>query len=342
MKKKTSLADIALSLNVSKTLVSMVLNGRGNKNGINSDTQERVLKKAKELNYQPNMLARSLRLGKTHTVGLIVSDISNEFYSKLIRSVEDALQVFGYNLIVCSSDESIEKELDLIQMLMYKQVDGIIFSTSQSNNLEIQKLQNTGLPFVLVDRYLENIDTHYVVTDNFLGAYNLTKHLIESNFTSIALISHQPAYLSSLNDRKKGYLYALKESKIEIQPGLIIEVPFKDRFTKVQEEMEKLFTSNNKPDAVFTLNNSLAIACLDFCRKKNIQIPTDIALASFDEIDLFRFMHPPLTAVAQPIKEIGSKAVELLMKEVNSNEPIDFQHIKLEPALIIRKSSIRL
>jgi len=341
MKKKTSLADIALSLNVSKTLVSMVLNGRGNENGINIDTQQRVLQKAKELNYQPNMLARGLRIGKTHTVGLIVSDISNEFYSKLIRSVEDALQLFGYNLIVCSSDENVEKELDLIQMLMYKQVDGIIFSTSQSNNAEIQKLQNTGLPFVLVDRYLETIDTHYVVTDNFLGAYHLTKHLLESNFTSIALVSHQPAYLSSLNDRKKGYLHALTEAKIEIRPDLIIEVPFKNRFNCVQEEMAKLFSLNKKPDAVFTLNNSLAIACLDFCRNRNIQIPKDMALASFDEIDLFRFMHPPLTAVAQPIKEIGSKAVEILMKEISSNEHIDFQHIKLQPTLIVRESTKR-
>lgn len=338
MKKKTSLADIAASLNVSKTLVSMVLNGRGEENGISKDTREKVLAKAKELNYRPNMLARGLRLGKTHTVGLIVSDISNPFYAKIIRAVEDALNVYNYNLIVCSSDEDLEKERNLIQMLEYKQVDGMIISTSSPGGDDFTSSISTEIPFVLVDRYLSDIQTHYVCTDNFSGAKDLTAHLLDQGYRDIVVLSHHPLHLSSLHDRKKGIKKAYEEFSLEFKDSNLVDVPFNDRYAYVFKEMERLL-QKGKPDAVFCLNNSLSIAFLDYCKQKGIKIPEDIAFASYDEIDLFRLLPVPVTSVMQPVEGIGQKAVDLLFTQINNSEVIPFQELQLEPTLNIRASS---
>lgn len=341
MKKKTSLADIANSLNVSKTLVSMVLNGRGEANGISKDTQERVLAKAREMNYQPNMLARGLRLGKTHTIGLIVSDISNPFFAKIIRAVEDALSSVNYNLIVCSSDENVDKELELIRMLEYKQVDGMIISTTQPSESDIRETIISGIPYVLVDRYLDDLENPFVGTDNFLGAYRLTEHLIENGYRKIVILSHQPTHLSSLKDRKRGYIQALKDHKIPVDDRLIIDVPFQDRDKHVFSEMEQAFEEFT-PDAVFCLNNSLSLAFLDFCKQKKVSIPETTALASFDDIDLFRLLPTTVTSVRQEVKEIGKRAVEKLLTEIDKPGSCEENRIQIPPVLNIRESSRKI
>jgi len=341
MKKKPSLADIAQSLNVSKTLVSMVLNGRGEENGISKDTREKVIARAKELNYQPNMLARSLRLGKTNTIGLIVSDISNPFFSKIIRAVEDALAEYDYNLIVCSTDEDVEKEVRLIKMLEYKQVDGMIISTSMASETDIRKKIRSGIPFVLIDRYLDNPENPYVGTDNYLGAYRLTSHLINNGYKKIVILSHQPTHLSSLKDRKKGYLQALKDHKINPDDRLIIDVPFKNRDRHVFEAMEHLF-SEGEPDAVFCLNNSLSLAFLDFCKQKNINIPGRTGLASFDDIDLFRLLPVTVTSVRQEVTEIGKQAVIKLLQEIRKPGSAEEKRVQIPPILHIRESSQKI
>ncbi|NCD42355.1 MAG: LacI family transcriptional regulator [Bacteroidia bacterium] len=340
MRKKTSLADIAQSLDVSKTLVSMVLNGHGDSNGISRETQERVLAKAKELNYQPNMLARGLRMGKTNTVGLIVSDISNPFYAKIIRAVEDALSAYSYNLIVCSSDENKKKEIELIQMLEHKQVDGIIISTSQATESELIKLKQPGLPFVLVDRYVRSDNIPFVGTDNYHGAYALANHFLDNGYKKVVILSHKPTHLSTLNDRKKGFLQGLSDRGLSDSEYRIIDVPFTNRHAHVIREMQQLYDLFN-PDSVFCLNNSLAIACLDFCKQNNISIPTQLGVASYDEIDLFRLLPTTITSVEQPVQKIGSKAVEILFQHINAQVPIPPVSYQIKPKLNIRESSAK-
>lgn len=180
--KKASLNDIASALNVSETLVSFVLNGHGDAKKIGKKTQQKVLETARKLNYTPNQLARGLRTGKTHVIGLIVADISNIFYAKIAREIEKNALLHHYTLIICSSDENPEAEIKLIKILQEKQVDGMIISTCQKNARVFRDLKTAKMPFVLLDRKIPRLQSNYVGSDNFNGAFNATQKLLEEGF----------------------------------------------------------------------------------------------------------------------------------------------------------------
>ncbi len=337
--KKTSLADIANSLGVSRTLVSMVLNGRGDENGINSDTQKRVLAKAKELNYKPNQLARGLRLGRTNTIGLIVADISNPFYATVARGIEDLAGQHGFRLMVCSSDEDSQKESELIQMFRDRQADGLIISTTQQNNDEIMALREDNYPFVLIDRHLEGLDINSVTVDNHLGATQAVDHLAQNGAKKIGLLKISPTHLSTMRDRVSGFLDATKTHMLASSPDLIQEIPFNRVKEGVYEALEYLLGDEVKADAIFAANNNLAAACLEYARENGLNIPQDIALLSFDDVRMFKFSYPTITAVAQPLQEIGRQAIKLLLDEILTKEPVvTKKQIVLPTDLVIRES----
>ena len=335
--KKTSLNDIAKSLNVSKTLVSFVLNDQGDKKGISSKTQKKVLDKAKELNYKPNHIARGLRLGKSYTIGLIVADISNKFYAKIAKQIEKVACQYNYNLIFCSSDENPEKEVELINMLKERQVDGIIISTSQKNATIFSQLKKEKYPFVLIDRNLPKLSAHFVGVDNYNGAYQATEHLIKNGYQKIALLKISPAYLSTIKERELGYRAALKNNGIRINNKFIRTINFSDIQQIVRSVLHELIQAPFKIDAIFSVNNNITVACLEYLNEMNLRIPQDLAIVSFDDIDLFRFSYPPITAVAQPIEEIGEVAVNILMDEINGLTQ-DKKQLALPVKLIERRS----
>ena len=335
--KTTSLNDIAKSLNVSKTLVSFVLNDQGDKKGISSKTQKKVLDKAKELNYKPNHIARGLRLGKSFTIGLIVADISNKFYAKIAKQIEKVACQYNYNLIFCSSDENPEKEVELINMLKERQVDGIIISTSQQNAAIFSQLKKEKYPFVLIDRNLPKLSAHFVVVDNYTGAYEATEHLIKNGYQKIALLKISPAYLSTIRERELGYRGALKNNGIRINNKLIRTINFSDIQQIVRSVLRELIQPPFKIDAIFSVNNNITVACLEYLNEMNLRIPQDLAIVSFDDIDLFRFSYPTITAVAQPIEEIGEIAVNILMDEINGLTQ-DKKQLALPVKLIERRS----
>ena len=339
MKKGISLNDIASRLGVSKTLVSLVLNGHGDKKGISCETQKKVLALAKELNYQPNQIARGLRLGSSKTVGLIVADISNVFFSRIARSIEDAASKKGYQVIFTSSDEREEKEIDLIRMLKKRQVDGLIIASTLSNSDEIQKLKKENYPFVLVDRYYSNIKTNYVVSDNFTGAYNVVEYLINSGYRKIGLLRISPSHISSMNDREQGFRSALNKHGIRVDRRLVRQIPYGKIEQSMEKEIRDLIVSPVSAQALFFLNNNLTVAGLDILNKFGLRIPQDIAVASFDDIDLFKLHYPPITAVDQPVGEIGKRAVEILLNQINQKEKKQgTEQIKLPTELVIRRS----
>ena len=337
--KKVSLADVAKSLGVSKTLVSLVLNDRGDEKGINKDTQQRVRDKVKELNYKPNQFARGLRVGKSNTIGLVVADISNSFYAKMCRSIEDHCTENGYNLIICSSDENPEKESELIQMLIDRQVDGLIISTTQKNNSDIKLLKKNDFPFVLIDRNVSSIDTNYVVVDNVNGAKEVVNHLIKLGNERIGHLTITPAHISTIKESVEGYKEALKENNLPISNKLIREVSFDNLKEEVCDQVKELLAPPNKVTALFVANNNIAVACLECLNELGMRIPQDVALVSFDDIEAFNLCYPPITAVAQPIEEMGRKAVDIILHEIK-NEGVNnkTQHISLSTDLIIRKS----
>jgi LacI family transcriptional regulator len=340
VKKKTSLADIAKALGVSKTLVSMVLNGKGNENGINEDTQKRVWAKAKELNYKPNMMARSLRMGRSHTIGLIVADISNAFYARMCRAVEDTASKKNYHVLFGSSDEKAEKERTLIQMLRDRGVDGLIISTTLSNNEDIEELKKENFPFVLVDRFIPGAEMPFVTADNYQGSVEVMDHLLQMGVDRIGQLTISPSHLTSITERTRGYREALKKNGIEVDEDLIREISYDN----IKGDMEKVLPELvNGPEGIkglFVLNNNLAMAALEVLNDLGKRIPEDIAVVCFDDVDLFRFVTPPITAVSQPVVEMGKQSVEILLEMIENKNKFDLKSAQrfLPTSLIVRES----
>ncbi|MDX9771373.1 MAG: LacI family DNA-binding transcriptional regulator [Tenuifilaceae bacterium] len=341
MSKKISLADIATALGVSKTLVSLVINGKGNEHGISKDTQRRVLEKINELNYSPNVLARGFRTGKTNTIGLIVSDIANRFYSRIARRVEDYAWDKGYSVVICSTDENVEKEKQQIKMLLERKVDGLIISSSHENFESIGKLLNS-IPHVLIDRTFNNIESPQVYADNYRGAQLAANHIVSQGIKNIAMLSITPEYISTIKERTEGFISTLDKHHISVPPEWNIRIPYKDMEVAVEGRLKMLKQSENLPEAIFTLNNNLTSHCLLALRKLSLSIPNDIALIGFDDMLYFSFTQPSVSAIAQPIEQIGEKAFDLLLRKINREEITTAERsVKLPVELIIRDSSTK-
>lgn len=336
-KQRVSLDDIARSIGVSKAVVSLVMNGKSDKYGISERTKIRVLDKAKDLNYKPNQLARGLRLGYTNTIGLIVSDISNSFYASIARNIEDLAATVGFNVIICSTDEDIDKELKLIKLLRNRQVDGIILSSSQVKPDELIKHYSEGLPLVLIDRYFENSGIPSVVVDNFTGGQQVANHLYDSGYRNPIVLTLSTSQVSSVKHRVDGFYDSWRKYNVSVD---IIEIPF----DSITEAVGKLFSqkvkSNSMPDCLFAVNNNLATAAMQAISNLRLSIPENLALACFDDLPYFNFIKPSVTAVSQPIPDICSVGFELLLKQIKQEETENIGALKVLPIeLNIRESS---
>ena len=334
--RKVTISDIANELNVSKTLVSLVLNGKGDDKAINKNTQKRVHNKAKELKYIPNQVARGLRMGKTKTIGLLVADISNPFFAKITRTIEHYAEKEGYSLIVCSSDEDQEREIKLIQMLINRQVDGIIMSSTLETPFPIEQLISDSFPFVLMDRYFDNLDANYVGVDNLEASKKAVEHLIKNGHRNIGLITLTPNYISSLKNRKQGFIEALSEAGIPMDAKFFLELDYNNLKNKKYSRIKK-FITENKLSAIFTTNNNIAVGCIEVLREMNLKIPQDISLITFDDVELFKFTDPALSSISQPLEKIGKEAVSILLKQLSTGVLVN-EKKTLKTSLIIRES----
>ncbi len=319
--KKSSLEDVAKALGVSKTLVSMVLNGKATQYGISKKTEERVWKMVEEMGFKPNATARKLRTGKSNVLGLIVADISNPFYAKIARSVEDAANKKGYHMLICSSDENPKREADLISILADQhQVDGLIVSSTLDDPQMFDKLTLQKTPFLLLDREFASGLFPSVTVDNRKGAEMLVQHLLDKGVNNIGLITLSPSHLSTLKDRITGYKDALKKNKIELKDALLREVSFENLREDIIKEVDFLLSAPHKVRAIFALNNLVALYALEAIHHKGLKIPQDVALVSFDDIELFRFTSPPITAISQPLEQLGEHAMEMLFGLMNNKD----------------------
>lgn len=342
MAKKTLLADIARSLGVSKTLVSLVINNKGDAHGISTETQKKVREKIKELNYKPDVLARGFRIGKTNTIGLIVSDISNRFYARIARNIEDYAWQHGHSVVICSTDEIIEKELEQIRLLRDRKVDGLIISSSQENASFFNELNASGLPHVLIDRTFDQMQSPNVSVDNFQGAKMAVQHLLEQGISKIAIVSITPEHISTISDRIHGFESALAETGLSTPEKWMIRVPFNNIDHAVKEEISMLYQSGTLPDAIFTLNNNLTTTCLKYFRQFSVRIPDDLALIGFDDVSYFGFTQPSVSAIAQPIDNICEHAFDLLLRQIEKQEIRQNElSVQLPVEIRIRESSIK-
>lgn len=330
----STIYDIAKRAGVSPATVSRALN---NQNLVKEETRKKIHKIAEEMNYSPNFLARSLVKKQTNTIALIISDITNPFFTTVARGVEDFASQRGFNTIFCNTDENVEKEKQYVNLMLQRRVDGIIIaSCGSSNNLD--DIKNRNFPLVLVDRtFPVNNGWDSVVGDSEEGAYHLTKHLIEVHYhKKIAVISGPPV-LSTSQDRVRGYLRALRECHIQENSEWIISGEFKENFG-YQMASKFLQYSGAKPTAVFAGNNFIAIGIIRAAREMDIEIPGDLALVTFDDLEMASYTCPFLTVAKQPAYTMGSMATEFLLQRISGEKIREKRIVVLKPEIIIRKS----
>lgn len=328
-----TIKDIARIADVSIATVSMVLNNKDN--GITQKTREKVLRISQELNYRPNQLARGLVTKKTNTLGFVLPDITNPFFPQIVRAAEDTANKYGYNLILCNTDDDSQKERLYIEVLKEKCVDGIIFTSSiRPNDKNIKMLVDYKIPFVFLDRYINTGDGLVVRTDGTQGMFDVVTYLIEMGHEKIAFISG-PKESSTASGRYMGYVKAIKKSGIPIDEKLIAEGDYKIDGGK--KAMEKLLKREVSFTAVACANDLMAVGAMEILRKNNIDIPEDISVTGFDDIELSKVIHTKLTTVSQPCYDMGSYATKMLINLIEG-KVLKENNLILRPKLVIRDS----
>lgn len=335
--KKIFLKDIAEALNLSKTAVSMVLNNKGDENKISKETQKRVWAYARAHHYQPNQMARGLSLGKSETIGLIVPNISDIFYATIAHYVERKAKALGYNVVFSSSNEDPATERQLIYSMLNRQVDGLIIASTQKNQADIEELNRTNFPFVLIDRHYPEIESHYVIVDNFRGAWNMTRHLLQNGRRRIGFVTVK-SELDALHQRRFGYEKALLEAGLQDRPEIKKELDLFSYNEQMEAAIKDMLQPPGSADAIVFTTHFLAASGLRVLKSMQVKLPGEVALISFDEMGAFDLVDPPITANKQPVDEIGRLAVEILVEEISGRGSEKMKQQVLPTELLIRKS----
>ena len=334
--KKITIKDIALEAKVSISTVSFVLNNKGERMGISKGVIKKVQDVVKKLNYRPNMIATSLRTGKTKSIGLIVENISNQFFSVLAKVIEEEAGKLGYRVFYCSTDNDEERSAELVQSLLQANVDGFIITPTEKLEKSIDQLLKIKMPVVLIDRYFPSQQVSHVVMDNYEGAYTATEFLIKKGRSKIALINNNSGMIQ-MQLRENGYVDAMKKAGI-YDESLICHLDYHSSEEKKIEEIIIFFENNKKIDAVFFLANYLGLAGLQAFRRMDIRLPYDLSVISYDDHYSFRFNSPAITVVEQPINDIAVKAVELLMNQMINENDFVVEKVLQKGKLVIRES----
>ncbi len=335
--KKTFLKDIAQSLQVSKTAVSLVLNNKGDEHKISKDTQKRIVDFARKHNYKANHLARGLSRGKSETIGLIIPDISDIFYAKIASTIEKQAKRLGYTVVFSSSNEDPKDEQEHIRSMLNRQVDGLIIASTQKNQMEMKRLKEMNFPFVLIDRHYPDMDSNFVIVDNHGGGKNMTQHLINLGKKRIGFVSIEPK-LDAIKQRLYGYQEALLSNDMPQKKEYIKELCNNNYQHEMKRAIKELVEPPNHVDAIVFSTHYLTASGLRELKAINCKVPDEVAIVSFDELGAFDLVDPAITSITQPVNELGNYAVEFLVDEMENKEKVKVKKKILETHLIIRKS----
>ncbi len=329
----TTIRDVAKHANVAPITVSRVINNSGY---VSEETRLRVTESIDKLGYVPNRLARSLRLRQTNLIALVLTDITNPFWTTVARGVEDAASDAGLSVIVCNTDESQIEEDKYLRLLVERQVDGILLVPASSRTEAAWFIRKHNVPVVILDRRLPERVADVVRCDSDGGAYQLVRLLTSLGHRRIAALSG-PQKISTAADRVTGYRRALHETGIEEDERLIF---FGEYTVQSGYAMAKLALQvTPPPSAFFAANNFIAIGAFAALRDHKLRVPEDIALVSFDDIPSTLFYDPFLTVVSQPSYDMGRRAIEVLLARLAHELPDEYQDFVLPTELIVRKSS---
>jgi len=331
---------IAREVGVSKTTVYRALHNKGR---IHPDTRERILQAARDLGYRPNLVARSLRVQKTSTVGLVTVGLTGWFYSHVLEGVDGIAQTNHYGVLVACSNGFPDREREIIQMLLDKRVDGLIVAPSdpEENREFYEELVEMQVPLVLIDRYIPGLPVDFVATNNELGGYLATRHLLQMGRRRLVFVSNgsRERRATSVVGRFSGYERALRECDIcqtvELGPGLPDILPEEEY---AYNAVTHYLSQGGQLDGAFAVNDDVAYGVIRALQAHGLRVPEDVAVVGFDDQDTSRFFLPPLTTVAQPMREIGEKAASLLLERITRGKSVSLQQILLAPRLVVRQS----
>lgn len=334
-----TIKDIAKALGLSTSTVSRALRDSYE---ISPETKKLVLEYAQKINYHPNPIALSLKERRSRSIGVIVAEIANSFFSQAINGIESIAYNNGYNVIIAQSRESFERELSTLQYLTSRSIDGLIISVStETKDITLLKeLHERGMPIVFFDRIADEIETHKVIVDNYKGAYDATTHLIKNGYRNIAAVSNL-AFLSITIDRLGGYRAAMADNGLPVNEDLIKHCHHGGMIlSEVEDAVNELLP--HKPDAILATSDKLTTGCLRVLKAKKITVPEEMALVGFSNTDLTELLDPPLTIIKQPAFEMGELATTLLFQLIESKRPVtEFEKRTLTTELIVRGSATK-
>jgi LacI family transcriptional regulator len=330
-KKAASISDVARESGVSIFTVSAVIN---NKAHVGKILRQRVEEAIRKLNYRPNLIARSLIKQKTQTIGMIVPDIANPFFPMVVRGAEDAAQRHGYNLLLCNSDDMLDKEEKAVELLLSKRVDGILLTKAAGDfppSLR-QMIKEVNIPFVLVMRTYPQLTKDAVISDDYQGAYEAVCHLARAGRRRIGLVSG-PMKVSNAKERSRGFRDALAVEKLPYDPGLVVEGDYR---------IESGFRAGHallsrRPDGIYVANHLMTVGLLKAAEEIGLSCPEDFGLVSFDDYPWLGVFRPRLTTVELPKHQVGSAAAELLIQRIEGDVSPPVLR-KLQTELRIRES----
>ena len=339
MKRKVTLKQIARELDVSISTVSKSLK---NSIEISEDTRQKVQAFAKLYNYKPNNIALSLKNKKTKTICIIIPEIIHHFFATVISGVENVANENGYNVIVCLSDESFDKEVINIEMLANGNIDGFIMSLSKETQQKkdfhhITEVINQGMPVVMFDRVTNDILCDKVIIDDNLSALNATQFLIDKGFKKIALITTVD-YVSVGKLRTEGYIKALKSNDIKVDEGIILKIEDTENF---ESSIENLIV-NNKLEAIFAVNEIFAVTAIKMANKHNIKVPEELSVIGFTDGIISKYSTPSITTVSQNGIKMGGKAAKMLIERLETEDEDEEQYKTevIETELVERESTL--
>ncbi|UCE05283.1 MAG: LacI family DNA-binding transcriptional regulator [bacterium] len=327
-----TMKDIAKRAGVSVMTVSRALN---NKDDISRETKDRILKIARDLNYTPDGLAKSLTTRKTHTVGIIIPGM-DPFYAEVVDGISNESRERGYGVILCNSHDSADRELELIRLLREKRADGMLIYPIQEDDRYIEELKNCPIPFIFLNRHTDALKCDYVINDNVYGAFSAVNHLIQRGYKRITYICAKPT-ASSGKERIVGCKKAISENGL---PGDALTIRTCDETIRCCYDLVKeLLKKDEKLNAIFVWDDKVAIGAIKAIFEADKRIPQDIAMVGYDDIEVSEYLFPPLTTVRQPSYEIGETAASILLDKLESDDEKELKQVVLRPELIIRETT---
>lgn len=331
--RKTTINDVAAMAGVSKATVSRVIN---NMEGVSSDLAERVNDAIRELDFRPNSLARSLKVHKSKSIGLIIPSVENPVFLTVLKHVELTAMRYGFSLVLCNSAGSTDKEVSLINLLIEKQTDGIVLDAVGEYNEGLDFLNRVDTPIVLLGKKIPGIDTQNATCDNELGGFLAAEHMIKTGCRNIVFVFVGNESTSALQDRFDGYSRALQTYGLPFREELVIRQRLD--YYGVLEEMTRLFSEQPEIDGIFGANDTAAIACLNAARNLGKSVPADVSVIGYDNIDYCEMTRPALSSIRNPIADMSVESVKMLLREIYRGESSTEEKC-FEPALILRDTT---